>query len=45
MKAMVVSFVGPVKVQALWGARDSQGVATCTNHSEGFHGRANGKVA
>jgi hypothetical protein len=35
----------PFLTQALWSHRGSLGVATCTNHSEGFHGRANRKVA
>jgi hypothetical protein len=37
--------VDPFRAQALWSARGRDGVATCTNHSEGFHGRANRKVA
>jgi ankyrin repeat protein len=27
--------------QALWGSRKTHGVAACTNHVEGFHGRLN----
>jgi hypothetical protein len=37
--------VDPFRAQALWSDRGDRGVATCTNHSEGFHGRANRKVA
>jgi hypothetical protein len=37
--------VDPFQAPALWSVRGAQGVATCTNHSEGFHGRANRKVA
>jgi hypothetical protein len=37
--------VDPFITQALWSERGDRGVATCTNHSEGFHGRANRKVA
>jgi ankyrin repeat protein len=35
----------PFVSQALWSGRGSAGVATCSNHSEGSHGRFNGKTS
>jgi ankyrin repeat protein len=40
-----VDDIDPFVTQALWSQRGSRGVGTCTNHSEGTHGRANRKVA
>jgi hypothetical protein len=42
---VIMNPIDPFLGQALWSNRGSGGVATCTNHSEGFHGRANRKVA
>jgi hypothetical protein len=45
MTHVTMNGIDPFRMQALWSERGSRGVATCTNHSEGSHGRANRKVA